>query len=160
MSENLNNHFLYASTIHVAARESLIQTVLGSCVAICLWDQEKGIGGMNHYMLPYWEGQGLSSPKYGNVAIPKLIEKMIRMGSTRESLVAKVFGGAEVLNFEQHSFHIGDRNINVAWEFLEKERIKVSGYHVGGNQGRKINFNTASGKVLLKMLEINKSHAA
>ena len=112
-------HFLYASTLFVAGGDAIIQTVLGSCVAVCLWDNTFKIGGMNHYMLPYWDGKGLSSPKYGNVAIPRLTEKMLAAGSRRENLVAKVFGGAEMLNAGNSIFNIGQRNITVAWEMLE-----------------------------------------
>ena len=68
--------FLAQSQIFSDTRPHRLSTVLGSCVAVCLWDQRLKFGGMNHYMLPMWNGAGLASPKYGNIAIPKLIEQM------------------------------------------------------------------------------------
>ncbi len=153
-------HFLYASTIFVSDRGALIQTVLGSCVAVCLWDASLSIGGMNHYMLPYWDGKGLSSPKFGNIAIPKLAEKMIAAGSRKENLVAKVFGGAELLNTGNSIFNIGQRNIEVAWEILEELKIPVASKHVGGASGRKIYFNSGDGSVRMKILNSTNSKVA
>ena len=155
MKTGTNIHFLYASTVHVAGKESIIQTVLGSCVAICIWDSYLKIGGMNHYMLPYWEGNGLSSPKFGDVAIPKLIQKMQDAGSKKGNLIAKVFGGAEVLNFDHNHFNIGQRNIEVARELLKDLNIPIIGYSMGGNRGRKINFIINNGSVQMKYLETN-----
>ena len=151
----MNIHFLYASTLKIAGKETIIQTVLGSCVAICIWDSHLKIGGMNHYMLPHWEGNGLSSPKFGDVAIPKLISKMQEAGSRKKNMIAKVFGGAEVLNFNRDHFNIGQRNIEVARELLKDSNIPIIGHSLGGNRGRKINFAINNGSVQLKYLEAN-----
>ena len=69
-------HFLYPGAIYISPEPTLITTILGSCVAICLYDPILQIGGMNHYMLPLWNGQGLASPRYGNIAIEKLITNL------------------------------------------------------------------------------------
>jgi len=115
---------------------------------------------MNHYMLPYWDGKGLSSPKYGNIAIPKLAEKMIMAGSKKENLVAKVFGGAELLNTGNSIFNIGQRNIGIAWEILEELKIPVISHHVGGASGRKINFDSGDGSVRMKILNSTNNKVA
>ena len=65
--------FIHVGQIHVDTSPSAISTVLGSCVAVCLYDTKLGMGGMNHYLLPFWNGNGLQSPKFGNISIPKLI---------------------------------------------------------------------------------------
>ncbi|MGK7397115.1 MAG: chemotaxis protein CheD [Candidatus Cyclobacteriaceae bacterium M3_2C_046] len=145
-------HYLYPSHIFAESNTYQIKTVLGSCVAVCLWDPVLKIGGMNHYMLPLWNGEGLSSPKYGNVAIEKLIQKMVELGSNKHNLIAKIFGGSE--SFKQESFHfqIGRRNSQVALETLEKERIKITGKSLGGSEGRNIRFNTDTGEVFMKYI--------
>ncbi|OGQ54941.1 MAG: chemotaxis protein CheD [Deltaproteobacteria bacterium RIFCSPLOWO2_02_FULL_53_8] len=131
----------------------IISTILGSCVSICLWDPVLRIGGMNHYLLPLWNGEGLPTPRYGNVAIAMLIEKMVSLGSRRETLKAKIFGGASVLESVGGLLEVGSRNISLAEETLELENIDILGYDVGGTVGRKIIFFTESGDVFVRKFE-------
>lgn len=145
-------HFLYPSTIYVSEQQCFIDTILGSCVAICLFDPENKIGGMNHYMLPFWNGQGLASPKYGNIAIEKLIDQMVSHGSRIQQLKAKVFGGGEVLQQSTNLFNIGQNNILVAQKILQERNIPIVAQHTGGQNGRKIRFNTTSGGVGMKII--------
>ena len=130
----------------------IVNTILGSCVAVCLYDPVLQIGGINHYMLPFWNGDGLASPKHGNIAIERLIDKLINMGSNKNHLIAKVFGGGEVIDTKISQFNIGERNINVAFQILKEHRIKIAGQSVGGKNGRKIQFNTQDGSVLQKYI--------
>ena len=108
---------------------------------------------MNHFMLPYWNGKGLASPKYGNIAIGKLINQMIENGSLRYNLVAKIFGGGEVIDIQKTNYHIGERNIAVATDFLKDERINIISESVGGKLGRKLQFNTYTGAVLMSYIQ-------
>lgn len=144
-----NKHFLFPGTIFAEPQEYLISTVLGSCVAVCLWDQAARRGGMNHIMLPLWNGEGLATPKYGNIAMEKLLAKVLSIGCRRENLLAKVFGGANVNGTGLEVFMIGDRNITLAFQMLEEFRIPVVARDVGGQVGRKIIMNSASGVVML-----------
>lgn len=147
----LENYFCYPAEVFVSDKPREIQTILGSCVAICLYDKRLAVGGMNHYLLPMWEGQGLASPKYGNVANEKLIEKMLKT-SDKADLVAKIFGGANLMNQKENVYRIGERNIRIAEEILTQYRIPVTGSSVGGGYGRKILFNSLTGEVLVKHL--------
>ena len=74
MEEEINKHYLYPSALFAEKERYMVDTILGSCVAVCLFDSVKKIGGINHYMLPLWNGNGLASPKFGNIATEKLIE--------------------------------------------------------------------------------------
>jgi chemotaxis protein CheD len=107
---------------------------------------------MNHYMLPFWNGDGLASPKYGNISIEALVENMIQMGSRQKDLVAKIFGGAHQFSRTHASVAVGDRNIQVAETMLKTYNIPIVALSVGGTQGRKISFNTATGVVLMKYI--------
>ena len=147
--EPINKHFLFPGTIFAEPLEYQISTVLGSCVAVCLWDQVSRRGGMNHMMLPFWNGEGLATPKYGNIAMEKLLSKVLSIGCRRENLVAKVFGGANVSGTGLEVFMIGDRNITVAMQMLEDFRIPVVAKDVGGRVGRKIIMNSESGVILV-----------
>ena len=133
--EPLNKHFLFPGTIFAEPTEYQISTVLGSCVSVCLWDHVTRRGGMNHMMLPLWNGEGLATPKYGNIAMEKLFAKVISIGCRREFLVAKIFGGANVTGTGLEVFMIGDRNITLALQMLEEFRIPVIAKDVGGGVG-------------------------
>lgn len=149
----VKTHFLYPATLFAHNEPYVVSTILGSCVSVCLWDPVLMLGGINHYMLPLWNGQGLASPKYGNIAIEKLIEKMLQMGSKKVNLKAKVFGGGEVIETQTSHFQIGERNIVLALECLKDEKIPIVGQSLGGKLGRKIQFHTQTGTVMMKFIE-------
>jgi chemotaxis protein CheD len=146
-------HFLYPSTLFASREPYIVNTILGSCVAVCIFDTVLCFGGINHYMLPFWNGQGLASPKFGNIAIHKLIEKMQSLGSQQRNMIAKVFGGGNIIEASTAQFMIGDRNISVAKETLKELQIQIISQSLGGNLGRKIQYNTATGEVKQKMIE-------
>ncbi len=124
MEENV--HFLYPAALFASKTPHMVTTILGSCVAVCIYDPTIRVGGLNHYMLPLWNGQGLASPKYGNIAIERLVEKMLSLGCLKNNLQAKIFGGGEVIQTSVTQFNIGARNIKLALEMLEELKIPVS----------------------------------
>ncbi len=147
-------HFLYPSSLFASREPYVVKTILGSCVAICLWDKRLKIGGINHYMLPNWNGNDLASPKYGNIALDKLLERMQSLGSRVEDIQAKIFGGGELLDSGKGSaIMIGERNIRVARLMLEDKNIPIIASSTGGKRGRKILFFTDTGEVRHKFLE-------
>ena len=91
-----------------------------------LWDTKNNYGGLNHYMLPNWNGNDLASPKYGNIAIDKLLERMLQLGSNIKDIQAKIFGGGEMLETSTGKpTLIGERNIRVARLMLEEKKIQI-----------------------------------
>lgn len=150
---NIKTHYLYPAALFANQEPYLVDTILGSCVAVCLYDKVKAVGGINHYMLPFWNGNGLASPKYGNIAIEKLIEKLHSYGCRTENLQAKIFGGGEVVETKNNLFQIGERNIEIAEKTLKEHKIKIVSRSVGGKLGRKIRFNTETGVVLMKLIQ-------
>jgi chemotaxis protein CheD len=151
MEENI--HFLYPAALFASKTPHMVTTILGSCVAVCIYDPIMRIGGINHYMLPLWNGQGLASPKYGNIAIERLIEKMINLGCNKSVMQAKVFGGGEVIETNITQFNIGARNIKLAFDMLEEMKIPVIGKSISGKLGRKILFNTETFEVKQKFIQ-------
>lgn len=149
MEEEQGKHYLYPSALFAEKTPFWVDTILGSCVAVCLYDTKLKIGGINHYMLPLWNGNGLASPKFGNIAIEKLIEKMVKNGSSTSNMIAKVFGGANQI---KSSMDIGARNIAIAKEILEIHNIQIIAENTGGNVGRKLRYDTGTGKVMMKFL--------
>ncbi len=157
MDADKKKHFLFPGTLFASDIPFEVSTILGSCVALCLWDRRLKSGGINHYLLPLWNGRGLRSPKYGNIAIKKLIEKMMMIGSDKGDLQAKIFGGASVLGNRNDSTHsIGQQNIIIVKDLLEEYRIPIISSHVGGTTGRKVHYYTDTGTVLMKMITKSK----
>lgn len=152
--KNKKQYYLMSGSIFIHEEAYIVTTVLGSCVSVCLWDTVKKMGGINHYMLPFWNGEGLASPKYGTIAIPKMIEKMIELGSFKRNLQAKIFGGGEVFGKSNAAMNIGARNILIAQDVLERERIPIMSSDVGGKTGRKIVYDLYTGSVLVKRLHM------
>ena len=146
-------HYLYPAALFADKKPHKVSTVLGTCVAVCLHDTKLNIGGINHYMLPLWNGEGLASPKYGNIAIEKLLDKMYQLGSDKKNLVAKVFGGKEAEDETVSVFNIGKRNFELALEKLKKEEIKIVSQSIGGQFGRKLLYSTDTGEVLMKYIK-------
>lgn len=147
-----NKHYLYPAALYAAKEPTIVSTLLGSCVSVFLYDPARKIGGVNHYMLPLWNGDELSSPKFGNIAIKLLLDKMMSFGCIPKNMIAKVFGGAAVLQTRKQVFFIGERNINIAYESLDKYNIKVVAASTGGKYGRKLLFNTYTGEVKQKYI--------
>lgn len=147
--EEIAKHYLYPSALFAEKAPHIVDTVLGSCVAVCLYDTKLKIGGINHYMLPFWNGSGLASPKFGNIAIEKLVEKMLKNGATIENMIAKVFGGANLMD---SYMQIGSRNMDIAKEQLIHYKIKIVAENTGGVIGRKLKYHTGTGQVGMKFL--------
>jgi chemotaxis protein CheD len=149
----VNTVYLYPAALIADREPMIIHTILGSCVSICLFDQVRKTGGMNHYMLPFWNGNGLATPKYGNIAIERLLESMVSIGSKKEHLVAKIFGGGSVIDTSSPSFNIGEKNIMVAYDLLRHFKIPIVSESTGGRFGRKIIFNTETGAVVQRFVK-------
>jgi chemotaxis protein CheD len=146
------SYYLFPGTIYCANGPSRVTTLLGSCVSVCVWDQKLLYGGINHYLTPFWNGEGLPSPKYGNIAIEKLLEKMYSLGSRKQNMQAKIFGGATLLVNNRSFLNVGQKNIQVARATLLEKGIPIVKQNVGGHRGRKIIFDTHTGVVALKRL--------
>ena len=145
--------YLHPGQVIVSSDPAAVTTILGSCVAICIWDPVLRVGGANHYLLPHWVGNGLSSPRFGNVAFQLLIEKQLGLGSRKSDLQAKVFGGACVIDaFLGRGEHLGAKNVELGLKVLRQEGIRVVADDVGGRRGRKVIFHTDSGVALVRVI--------
>lgn len=133
----------------VHGEDILVMTTLGSCIAACLWDRERRIGGMNHFLLP--DGGGDASGRYGSYAMELLIGELVKRGATRSTMEAKVFGGAAVIS-GMSTINVGERNTAFVLEYLRTERITVVSKDVLDVHPRKVCFLPASGKAMVKRL--------
>jgi len=129
----------------------LIMTTLGSCIAVCLWDRQAKVGGMNHFMLPDNGGGSSDSGRYGSFAMELLINEMMKMGASRMTMEAKVFGGGAVIS-GMNTINVGERNTTFVMDYLKTERIPVVSKDVLDIYPRKVCFLPFSGKAMVKRL--------
>ncbi len=129
----------------------LLMTTLGSCIAVCLWDRQAKVGGMNHFLLPESDNDQSNSGRYGSFAMELLINELLKMGANRLTLEAKVFGGGAVLA-GMHSLNVGERNTKFVLDYLKTERIPVVSKDVMDVYPRKVCFFPHSGKAMVKRL--------
>jgi chemotaxis protein CheD len=146
--------YLHAGQVVVSERPCIITTIVGSCVAVYLFDPVRRAGGGNHYVLPAAGALRHASPRFGDVAIPELITRMLSLGCREGDLQAKVFGGASILQSSERAGveSLGMKNVRLARQLLYGRRISVLAEDAGGTRGRKIVFRTDTGDVWVRKL--------
>ena len=140
--------------------DEVLVTVLGSCVSACIRDPRAGIGGMNHFMLPHskagnWAGD-MQSTRFGNFAMEKLINELLKAGCSRNSLEIKVFGGGNVTDTQNA---IGTDNSDFILRYLEAEGLRITAQDLRGQLPRRIHYTPATGKVIRRLLGTGESSA-
>jgi chemotaxis protein CheD len=143
--------YLHGGQLVATATPTAVTTVLGSCVAVCLFDPVSRVGGVNHFLLPHHVERERSA-RFGNVAVPELVRAVVRAGASQEALVAKVFGGASVIAGMSRGRRLGEENAALALHLLEEARIPVLDHDVGGTRGRKLVFVTDEGTAWVRLL--------
>lgn len=144
----MKTHYLFPGKLAAFKEETIISTLLGSCVAVALYDPVTKIGGLNHYLLPEVGEADVPSGRYGNAAIEMLIEEMEALGASPSRLQAKVYGGGNVIAVAISGVAIGERNVELALGEMAKRGIRVVEKSVGGDSGRTLKFNTHTFEVL------------
>ncbi len=139
---------------YVTTEDIIIQTVLGSCISVCLFTEQSDLAGMNHFMLPQQihltDYIDSFSGKYGMYSMELLFRHFVKNGINIKNLKAKVFGGSSLLNLNKNQESIACSNIKFIISFLDKEKIPIISIHLGGKKARKIYFFIKTRKVMLK----------
>lgn len=150
--EEIQEYFLNPGELIFSKKPIIIKTVLGSCVAVTLYDKIHHFGGMCHYLLPESE-KNEKSTKFGNVAIHLLISKFIQAGSDIKNLEATISGGAFIIFSDKEIFFVGDKNSDIATRILRKNNIRIRFINTGGDKGRKVYFNTLTNEIKVQTIE-------
>jgi chemotaxis protein CheD len=143
---------------YVTQHAEAVSTVLGSCVSACIRDTRLNVGGMNHFMLPLdasmgssaWGEAASSATRYGNVAMERLINEILKLGGRREELEIKLVGGGHVL--AEMTTDIGRRNIEFVRHFVEQEGYRVHGEDLGDRFARRVVYFPQSGRMRVRKL--------
>jgi two-component system, chemotaxis family, protein-glutamate methylesterase/glutaminase len=152
----MNSHYLYPGNFAAFKEETIISTLLGSCVAVALFDPETKIGGLNHYLLPSPSSYDKPSPRYGTIAIEELISEMKKLGAKPSRLQAKIYGGGNVITNVLNGPSIGSLNIALAEKVLKSLNIPIVEKNVAGNKARTIKVNSATFEVIHNIAEDDK----
>jgi len=145
--------YLHPGHVFAAAEPASVTTILCSCVAVCLFDRQRRVGGVSHFVLPSAGSGVTSSARFADVALRDLISRVLALGGERTSVEAKVFGGASVLDHGPSARRrLGDENVRHAVAFLEAEGMPIAARDTGGTQGRKLIFHTDTGTAWVKHL--------
>jgi len=145
--------FLLPGQMFTSREATTVTTILGSCVAVCLWSPAKGIGGMNHYLLPEGETTEANRFRYGSNANPALLQELLSLGCLVTDLRAKVFGGATIMASADPGQSLGKRNMDLALEFLKTNRIVIAEKHGSEQRGCKLIFRTNDGSAQLRTFD-------
>lgn len=146
------SYFLHPGHLFASKRPCRVTTILGSCVAVCLYDAERRVGGINHFILPVSaETLTFDYLRFGNQAIPALIRAVVKQGGKHGSLAAKMFGGAALMK-SASGRSIGADNVDAALDALGRHGIPLVAEDVGGATGRKLVFDTGDGSAFVKRL--------
>jgi chemotaxis protein CheD len=129
----------------VCSEPKRLRTILGSCVSVCLFDPEKRVGGMNHFMLPRAPNGAGAGFRYGDQAMQGLLERMQWLGCEPRQLCAHVYGGAKVLAAISGTTHLGQGNVDFALDWLDERGITIVSSGVLGTWARRLDLDVASG---------------
>jgi chemotaxis protein CheD len=126
---------------------------LGSCIALCIYDQLNKIGGIVHIVLPNSENkEGIAPTKYADTAVPHMINEIVKQGGARSRFIVKLVGGAQLSLAPglDSVFKTGERNLKETEIALKKEKLSIAAMDVGGNKGRTIRFFLDTGRIVVK----------
>ena len=152
---------------YVSRETEVISTLLGSCVAACLFDPVNRVFGMNHFLLPYRRHLAnipiieSEEGRYGIYAMELLINALMKKGANRQNLKAKCFGGGNVLKLredDENQKTVGDINIEFINEFLINEKIPLLSSCLGGNYARHVHFVGTDYAVFVKKIGDTQKH--
>jgi chemotaxis protein CheD len=138
----------------IATSPDILRTILGSCVGACCYDSERKIAGLAHIMLPSKNAQGTNEKKYADTAIPLLLRDMEKAGARRDTITAKIIGGASMFKVNGYGLmsEIGINNVNKVKAVLTDLNIAIIAEDTGGDYGRTIDFYSADGMVKIKSI--------
>ncbi|HEY3348074.1 MAG TPA: chemotaxis protein CheD [Nitrospirota bacterium] len=142
--------------IFVASEPNIIKTLLGSCVAVCLFSKDHQIAAMSHCVLPAPKFKNTQDVRYVEHAVASMLEDLNALGVPLYALEAKLFGGSDMFskkfNNDNLKKMIGDANVKAARQILRGACIKITAEDVGGTRGRVLLLNSATGEAFVRLI--------
>lgn len=147
--------YVHPGGLFITTANCRVTTILGSCVAVCLWSASPRIAGLSHFVLPTRPRGGVPHDRYADVSVPRLVSELVQQGARKHLLVAKIFGGASLLGTPQaigEGSGLGLKNVEAARAELAALDLRIVAEDVGGHHGRKLLFEPESGDVWVKII--------
>lgn len=155
-SGNLERVFLLPGELYVTKQPKFIATLLGSCVAVCVYNVKNGSAAMNHFVHDVAKedksNSSLSSGRFGDLSTTYIIESLLTLDANTKNYQAKIFGGGSVVSHLGVGMGIGKNNIEIAEKILDKFKIPIVERQTGGRQGIKIYFDTSDFSVKVRLI--------
>ncbi|HVN95005.1 MAG TPA: chemotaxis protein CheD [Syntrophorhabdaceae bacterium] len=148
------NIYLKPGEIYISDKPVIVSTILGSCIALTIFNKRLKVGGICHAQLPTNPSSDVENTfRYVDSSIFYMIRKFEMMGITKDEMVVKLMGGADVLDpARANRSTVGQKNVETALNVIKSHQLILAASHVGGELGRKIHFDTDTGEVLLKRI--------
>lgn len=143
----VEEYFLRPGFIFLSRTPIIISAVLGSAVAVALWDEKSCFGGLAHFLYPLAIRKSEATARYGDAAILHLSKMFKHEGSAKSDMKAQIFGGAA--NADNECKKVAQNNIATARRMLERLKIKIISEDVGGDMGRKLVYNSSSNEAII-----------
>ena len=144
--------FLKPGELCVCDRPTQVSTILGSCIAVTIFNERLRIGAICHALLPK-NPKGHDALRYVDSAISSMLQKLEAMGIGKNEIEIKLLGGADMLERNGTAQSVGQKNIETALEIMKEENLNLAGFDVGGRMGRKLHFYTSTGRVVFKRIK-------
>lgn len=154
--------FLKPGEMHLTRQPAVIQTILGSCVAVIFYNTRTGAAAICHALLPqckegsYCDEGGVVTYRYVDSSVNRMLVEFAKLGISGQEIEAKLFGGASMFEKEstdQTSRSVGNQNVVMARHLLEQADVRLVAFDTGGYQGRKLFFKSDTGEVLVKRIQ-------
>ncbi|HNS22986.1 MAG TPA: chemotaxis protein CheD [Sedimentisphaerales bacterium] len=140
--------FLRPGEFYTGREPVVAETLVGSCVAVCLYNYKQGFGAMNHFLMDRPKNPAETDiGRYGVTSTRHIVDAMMQIDPEPTHYRATILGGAAVLKTAHEDGRIGQGNVAAALEVLHAAHIRVAGREVGGTRGRRIRFNTQTGEI-------------
>jgi chemotaxis protein CheD len=164
LSKRAKDIYLKPCELYISKHPALVRTVLGSCISVAMFWRKAKIGGMSHAMLPYsvkisTDEEADKKYKFVDSSIYFMHKQFKAWGAELYDIDVKVFGGSEMFSSGVMSNglkreSVGSKNIETAFSVLKNLGYKITAQDVGGTCGRKMYFDTYTGKVYIKNINV------
>lgn len=143
--------YLQPGELFIDSSPALVQTILGSCISVTMFCRRGSFGGICHALLP--SGRNEEPGRHVEGAVTLLLDRMLCLGARHDLLEVKLFGGGRVLA-ESRSQRpaVGEQNLIRARALLQELRLPVIADDTGGQQGRRLFFNSGTGEVFVRKM--------
>ena len=142
--------FLLPGEYRISKQQEIVETLVGSCVSVCLYNTKTGQAAMNHFLQDQPVGEtDCDVGQYGSTATEHIIKALMKFDPVSDHYRAQIFGGAAVIK-TSNNYNVGQKNIDIVRKILTAHRIRIIREEIGGTRGRRVRFDTSTNEVFCR----------